>query len=57
MLGLPAKHNDVFHCLYKGKFLVSFWWFRGELGLKRAKQTSWPTPAHLKLTKNLPLYN
>ena len=22
-LGLPAKHSDVFHCLYKGKFLVS----------------------------------
>jgi len=21
-LGLPAKHSDVFHCLYKGKFLV-----------------------------------
>ena len=19
-LGLPAKHNDVFHCLYEGKF-------------------------------------
>ena len=22
-LGLPAKHSDVFHCLYKGKSLVS----------------------------------
>ena len=22
-LGLLAKHSDVFHCLYKGKFLVS----------------------------------
>jgi len=22
-LGLPAKHSGVFHCLYKGKFLVS----------------------------------
>ena len=22
-LGLPAKHSDVFYCLYKGKFLVS----------------------------------
>jgi len=20
MLGLPAKHSDVFHCLYKGNF-------------------------------------
>jgi len=19
-LGLPVKHNDVFHCLYEGKF-------------------------------------
>ena len=28
MLGLPAKHSDVFHCLYKGKFLV-------KLGLAR----------------------
>ena len=23
MLGLPVEHSDVFHCLYKGKFLVS----------------------------------
>ena len=21
--GLPVKHNDVFHCLYEGKVLVS----------------------------------
>jgi len=27
-LGLPAKHIDVFHCLYKGKFLVSSRWAR-----------------------------
>ena len=33
-LGLPAKHNDVFRCLYKGKFLVS----SGELGLARLRQ-------------------
>ena len=23
MLGLPAKHSDIFHCLYKGEFKVS----------------------------------
>ena len=27
-LGLPAKHSGVFHCLYKGKFLVSSRWAR-----------------------------
>ena len=29
MLGLPAEHSDVFHCLYKG-----------ELGLEQAKRAS-----------------
>ena len=23
MLGLLAKHSDIFHCLHKGKLLVS----------------------------------
>ena len=30
-LVLRAKHDDVFHCLYEGKFLVSYW------GLSRKK--------------------
>ena len=56
-LGLPAKHSNVFHCLYIDKLLVN----QGELGLARlcrdAHFTHSPTLAHLELTKNLPLYN
>ena len=50
-LGLPAKHSDVFHCLYKGKFLVCS--RRARVGPASLA----PTLDHLKLTKNLPLYN
>ena len=45
-LGLPAKHSDVFHCLYKG--WPSFAGTPASLA---------PTLAHLEFTKNLPLYN
>ena len=45
-LVLHAKHNDVFHCLYEGKFLMS-------LRRSRVGPTSLaPTLAHLKLTLN-----
>ena len=50
-LVLRAKHNDVFHCLYEGKFLVSL--RRASVGASEAG----PTLDHLKLTKNLPSYN
>ena len=45
-LRLPAKHSDVFHCLYKGKFLVSL--RRARVGASKAG----PTLARLELTKN-----
>ena len=65
IVGLHSKHKDVFHCLIKGKVLVSL--MRVKVGpvlldsslarMLALLAALAPTQAHLELTKSVPSYN